>query len=468
MRIMVLQEGKYQGQTGYHFTSLSSGLSIVKSDLMKATNWATSTGKWKDMEKSKSWSITRNKGGIKYRNFTKHPIRFDIDLWKLSNNQKIKGSYVDSSSYAPIQYKWNGKVDVDNIDFEYEMRPLGDTKNFHKCIKSISICLETDNYIKSKISDILVKGTNFSANGVLAEIETKIKDNYPVLMELINVINDTKKFEELLEQDIESTLGANTNIDFPSYLTSDNFRFNFSKIMKECSSAIEMFVVGDTNSTVDLNVTQEVLKDILLNNSLGSYSDFVKFVSTDSKWSNKELFFVDTKGRDIVKQFKKGIPVDYKKSSLYQTLLRLEYRYRTILNNIISVYIEKRRGILLLKDIVGEDDSWCRLYDEQTSRYVYVPAQDKDDIKEIKLILRKGKHERFSTSGSSLLTSEDIIKAEVVKRLKYDSISSYKKKIVFYVAESLNLKKFLAFSLVPVKGLDTDVCILKSKSANLK
>lgn len=467
MKIKVLQEGKYQGQIGYHFTSLISALNIVKSDLMRATNWATSTGKWKDMEKSKSWSITRNKGGIKYRNFTKNPVRFDIDLWKLSNNQKIKGSYVDSSSYAPIQYKWNGEVDSKAIDFEYEMRPLGDTNDFHKCIKSISVCLETDNYIKSKILDILVKGTNFSEGNALSEIENKIKDSYPVLLEVISVMNDTKKFEELLEQDIESTLGANTNIDFPSYLNSDNFKFNFSKLIKECNNAIKMFEIGDTKLTVNLKVTQDILKDIIKNNNFSDYSNFVQFITTDSKWKDKPIFFVDTKGRDIVNQFKKGIPVDYKKSNLYQSLLRLEYRYTTMLNKIISVYIEKRRGILLLKEISNED-SWYRLYDEQTNRYVYVPAQDKDDIKEIKLILRKGKHERFSASGNNLLTSEDVIKSEVVKRLKYDNISSYKKKIIFYIAESFNLKKFLSFSLVPVKGINTEVCILKSKSASLK
>ena len=465
MKILVLQEGKYQGQTGYHFTTLDSALKIVKSDLMKATNSATSTGKWKDMEKSKSWSITRNKGGIKYRNFNKNSVRFDIDLWKLSNNQKIKGSYVDSSSYAPIQYDWKGNVDPNAIDFEYEMRPLGNTNNFHKCVKSISICLESYNYkIISNVMSFLA-----SSNDILNNLEEELKIKYPELMKAVDICSDESKFKKFLIDNIDEVLG-NNSIDFKDYISSDLFVFNYVQLMKDYKLALKTITSLTQVKEISLDIKDESefnekIRKIILDNDMGDFTDLMKLLSK-GKWKNIPIVFVDTKGVKLSQKYKKekvSIDLDYYNFDIYQKLVNFNKIYFSVLRKYIWQYLERKKGIALLRDMNSED-SFVRLYDSNSKKIVYVPASDKDDIKEIKLILRKGNHGSLELKGNELYSSKEIIKNELVS--VFNSYGTLKKKVLFYVADSLNLKKFSAFSIAPgemVKGITPFVLSVANK-----
>ena len=310
MKILVLQEGKYQGQTGYHFTDMSSALAIMQSDLMRATNSPTSKGMFKELNKGiKSWSITREQHGFAYRNFKKQPIRFDIDLWKLSNNQKIKGAYVDASCYAPIQYKSNGQVDVDGIEFEYEMRPIGDTKNFHKFVKSITICLDTNgSELKKKVEQLLVSGKN-SDSKVIKDAEEKVKLNFPALFKVLNICEDEKHFKDILREDIDKNLGENI-IDFKDYVKSDLFEYNYAKIIEDCNLAIKMIEsLTIQNVSVDTKGDSEFsdrVTKIIMDNDSGSYANMLKFLSKDSKWKDIPIIYVDKKGINLSFIFIKG------------------------------------------------------------------------------------------------------------------------------------------------------------------
>lgn len=450
MKILILQEGKYQGQTGYHFTSLVHALDIVKSNEMHATNWSTSKGMWKDMQKSQSWSITRNQGGIKYRNFNKNSIRFDINLWKLSNNQKIKGSYVDSSDYKPIQYDWKGNVDSKAIDFEYEMRPLGNTKNFSKYVDRITICLETNGYnIKSKVENYLVSGDSSSTK----DIENELNLKFPELMELVNSVYSYTYFRDLLLKDIDNSL-TDSSIGFSDYIKSNNFKFNYTKLIKDCNSAIDT-VKKLTSKQLSFNIKDESdfdnkVKEIIMNNNIGGISDFLDTLASNSNWKNKPVHFVDTKGISLFFRYRNGISIDYEDLAIYKKLTDLETRYTLVLKKDIWQYIEGKRGVYLLREI-NPDDSFVQMYDTNTDKRVYVPATDKDDIKELKLILKKGKHSNFELDGNGFLSSEDIVIRELAPEFK--KYSNLKKKEVFYVADSFNQKKFLAFIVSPKKGI---------------
>ena len=450
MKILVLKEGKYQGQTGYHFTTLSHASDIVASNEMHATNSMTSKGMWKDMENSKSWSITRNQHGIEYRNFYKQPIRFDINLWKLSNNQKIKGSYVDSSTYKPIQYKPDGTVDVKNIDFEYEMRPLGNTKNFSKYIDKITICLETSgSNIKSKVESFLVSGSNDVS---VDKVNTELKSKFPELMELISAWDYTN-FRDLLIKDIDNTAGNNL-IEFKNYINSNNFKFNYTSLVEDCKSALKLITTLHSQQisikAKDESDFDNKVKKIIMNNKMGVISDFLNELSSNSNWKNKSVHFVDKKGVSLFFRYRNGISIDASGLDIYKKLMDFEDKYRMILRKDIWQYIERKRGIYLLKEM-NPEDSFVQLYDNNTDKRVYVPASSKDDIKEIRLILRKGKHNNFELDGTDFYSSEDIVVRELLPEFK--NYSSLKKREVFYVADSFNQKKFLAFMVSPEKGV---------------
>ena len=440
MKVLVLKEGKYQGQTGYHFTNIFRALGIIQSDLMKATNPPTPKGMFKDLNKGvRSWSITREQHGFAYRNFEESPIRFDIDLWKLSNNQKIKGAYVDSPSYAPT-----------TDEFEYEMRPIGDTKNFHKFVKSIAICLDTYSSLKKEVEQSLMAEKTLDSK-IMKEVEAKVKSDFSFLFEVLNISEDEKSFKDILIEDINKTIGDGF-IEFRDYVKSNSFKFNYTEIIKDCNSAIKMIesslaqnVSGDIKN--DSKLSKKII-DIILNNNKGQYADILKFLSTDSKWKDIPIIFVDKKGVKLSFRYRKGISVDNIELDIYKKLIELDFRYKLVLRKYIWQYLEQKKGISLLKEI-NPDDSFVRLYDGNTDKGVYVPALDKDDIKEIKLILRKGKHSGFEFDGNKLYSSSDIIARELLSVFKF--YSTLKKQTLFYVAESLNLKKFLAFSIAPDK-----------------
>lgn len=180
MKILVLQEGSRANELGYHFTDIEGFLKIINSDggngLMKATNSplggdanriiyvpdkngdyikivSTSTfDKFKKikfgenppedlrykklsgnhleaLKNKKSWSYTRKKQGMTYRNFytfDENTVCIVIDVDKISERQKI------------VPFTWNTKShQKSGANFEYEERVIGDTKNFNKFIKKV-------------------------------------------------------------------------------------------------------------------------------------------------------------------------------------------------------------------------------------------------------------------------------------------------------------------------------------------
>ena len=180
MEILVLQEGSRPNELGYHFTDIEGFLKIINSDggngLMKATNppvggdanriiyvpykdgdyvKTISTSKFDKFEKiksgenpspdlrykklsgnhlealrnKKSWSYTRRKQGMSYRNFytfDDNTVCIVIDVDKISERQKI------------VPFTWNTKShQKSGANFEYEERVIGDTKNFNRFIKKV-------------------------------------------------------------------------------------------------------------------------------------------------------------------------------------------------------------------------------------------------------------------------------------------------------------------------------------------
>ena len=280
-----MQEGSRPNELGYHFTDIEGFLKIINSDggngLMKATNppvggdanriiyvpykdgdyvKTISTSKFDKFEKiksgenpspdlrykklsgnhlealrnKKSWSYTRRKQGMSYRNFQtfdENTVCIVIDVDKISERQKI------------VPFTWNTKShQKSGANFEYEERVIGDTKNFNRFIKKV--------FFKQELN---LSGFNEDEE----DEDNQVADYSIAYLESLDEFIDAKKIEDFCLKILKYNF---------SYYSGGNFYniFSYSKdgssIYKEFNIKSILYENGNTNKELIRNVEDKIDK----------------------------------------------------------------------------------------------------------------------------------------------------------------------------------------------------------------
>ena len=329
MKILVLQEGSRPDELGYHFTDIEGFLKIINSNggkgLMKATNpplgkdanriiyvpdkngdyiRTKSTSRYDEykliksgdktpvelrykklsgnhleaLRNKKSWSYTRKKQGMTYRNFQTfddNTVCIVIDIDKISERQKI------------VPFTWNTKShQKSGANFEYEERVIGDTKDFNKFIKKV--------FFKQELN---LAGFNEDEE----DEDNQVADYSIAYLESLDEFIDAKKTEDFCLKIL--------NYNPSYYKWGDIYSiFSYSKdgssIYKEFDIKSILYENGTTNKELIINVEDKVDKVKSMFNYIDdlNLSELSKISENDIeidsgieflRKSNTELIFLD-------------------------------------------------------------------------------------------------------------------------------------------------------------------------------
>lgn len=415
MKILVLQEGSRPQELGYHFTDIGGFLKIVNSNggkgLMKATNSplgakadriiyipdkngdyvkVKSTLTLDKFEKikqgenppeelrykklsgnhlealrtKKSWSYTRRKQGMNYRNFQTfedNTVCIVIDIDKISEKQKI------------VPFTWNTKShQKSGANFEFEERVIGDTKDFNKFIKKV--------YFKQEL--------NLAGYDEDEEDEDKQVADYSIAyLDSIDDFVKAKNEEYFCQKILSYNFQYYQNRDFYSIFS---YSRDGSSALKEFDLKSNLYKDGLTDKSL-IDKVQYKIKEV---KSMFDYIDDLELselspitegdIDIDSglnslRKSGVELIFLDKS---------KKSPIDFDKA-----LSNYIRNYNKEVSEINSTFKK-------FKDFI-ENDSIFQFLKNQLEISSSLIKQAKDDLKSLKKSVFKQSYENFMKDYNS-------------------------------------------------------------------
>lgn len=475
MEILVLQEGSRPQELGYHFTDIEGFLKIVNSNgcsgLMKATNSPVgiadriiyvpdksgdyvkikSTSRYdeyrkinlgenppedlrykklsgnhlKALSKKPSWSYTRRKQGMSYRNFytfDEGTVCIVIDIDKISERQKI------------VPFTWNSKShQKSGANFEFEERVIGDTKNFNKFIKKV--------YFKQEL-----RLDGFKEEGWEQEDDEEEEYNDNQFSEYSIAYLDS--LEEFVQAKEIEKFCLNVMKYNPQFYQSGNF-YSIFKYSKNGDSILKEFDIKSILYDDEGNTSKSLITKV---------QDKINQIKSMFNYINK----LDLSNLSTISE--KDIEIDEGINALRKAKIELIFLdksrkspidFNKALQNYINDYNKEVSRInstfKKFKNFVESDRVYQFLRD-QLNLAPSLIAQAKQDLESLKKSVSKNSYENFMKDYSVKLNK--VLVDSGLKGIKTINIESKYGNLVFILNKSKKLKSSVYGSFFIKKDFD--------------